>query len=316
MRHTKKLIATTMAMTMVMGTMPVLADTIEGDVNYVNTTIYKVTLPTTEGMSFLLDPQGLTSLDAGDYDESAAGKIVSEGTMVATNESSVDVVLNADFYLVDSDTDDSVSIVASTGSITEKDSKQDSKEVQIYITTDDATTTTIEVGSAEGAGTDFTMDAADYEFGGNAEDGYTYDLVADSGSTLTMEIAGNVAKDYDWSAYADGSQTLTLNAVFKFTTADGDDIDAEAADTTPVYSKANGGSIVLDTEKNAVTKVVIGASEDSLAATTKYTWDSITKTLTLTSGLWAAAEEGATRYVQVTYGDGSTSDIIELVIAE
>ncbi|MBQ3545296.1 MAG: hypothetical protein IJA34_09965 [Lachnospiraceae bacterium] len=316
MKNAKKLVALAAAATMLMSSATVYADTIEGDVNFVNTTIYKVTLPTTEGMSFLLDPQGLTSLDAGSYDANEAGKIVSEGEMVAVNESSVDVVLNADFYLVDSDTESPVDVVASDGTLTTDSGsgKQTSKEVQIYITTDDDTTDTVEVGEAAGAGTNFTMDAATYTFGGNKTDGYTYDLTADSGSKLKMEIEGTVAKDYDWSAYADGTQTLTLNAVFKFTKTAGGDavVNTEASTPTPtdnyVMSLNEDGTVsytFVDAPEGTLTAFTLNgtARNGQIGSNVTYAEGTLTiaraLTETTTAGWWNASSDNT---IVVTIG--------------
>lgn len=307
MKNAKKLVALAAAATMLMSSATVYAAdpiSIEGEVNYVNTTIYKVTLPTNEGMKFLLDPQGLTSLDAGDYSADAAGKIVAEGEMVAKNESSVEVVLNADFYLVDSAATDKVTIIPSSGTITEVgdegSEKQSKKEVQIYITTDDNDATTssdpkIEVGTEAGDGTDFTMKAAEYNFGVNEAGEYTYDLTADSGSTLTMEIAGAVAKDYDWSAYADGTNTLTLNAVFGFKDAAGEEIENTEA-STPVATDdylitfADNGTASYtfvnkpDTDDKGLTAVSSAKGNHSGAIGTNITYDQSTGTISFATG--------------------------------
>lgn len=286
MKH-KKLIALLATLTLGMSSMTAMAETIEGDVNYVNTTVYKVTLPTTAGMSFTLDPQGLTSLDAGAYDGSAAGKIISTGTMTAVNESSVAVTLTADFYL--EDTDSASLTLKSEGDTftTDSNSKESSKEIKLVVETDDATAGNISVTStAAGTGTDFTMAAATYTYGGNAEDGYTYDLTAGSGSEVNMTITGAVAKDYDWSAYTDDADTpatLTLNAVFKFTNAAGDEIDAEVVAPAPTaaVSTWDGGSdlwVAIDdngglVDESLLTSVQIKDDTMAALANVNYTVD-------------------------------------------
>lgn len=231
----KKILAVSAALTLAMSSMTVFAadtsltepgagsdETISGDVNYVKTTIYKVTLPTTTGLDFALDPQGLSSLDGSGYDATQAGSIVSTGTMTAKNESSVDVTVTGKFYVADS-----------TGKLALVDlankDKLDNTKQEICLTIqqknadgdfDDAVAVT---GTAADSATELTfdMDKATYKFGGDKDSGYTYELdttVTDNFSSAEMQIGGIVAKDYDWSAYKATTDpaTITLHAVFSF----------------------------------------------------------------------------------------------------
>lgn len=267
MKH-KKLIALLAASVMAMSSMSVCAETIEGDVNYVNQTIYKVVLPTTSGMSFTLDPQGLASLDkeGNTYDAGEAGKIISTGTMTAENMSSVDVVLNADFYLVDSDSADPVDLVTS---ITETEGKQATKEIVLTVKTSDTTTTSVNVtSSTAGAGTNFTMAAATYTFKGNKTDGYKYEMTDGTGKKLNMTLEGSVAKDYDWSAYTGADpETLTLNAVFKFTKTAGGDavVNTETTPATDDFVMAADDDVVsytfVDAPEGTLTKIFVNDIE-------------------------------------------------------
>lgn len=86
----KKLVAFGLAATLTVAPVAVFADdatapvtgeeaTVPGGVNYIDTTVYKVTLPTTTGLDFVLDPQGLSALDASTPAQPAdadKGKIV------------------------------------------------------------------------------------------------------------------------------------------------------------------------------------------------------------------------------------------------
>lgn len=309
----KKLIALAATATLAMSSMTAFASELEigGDLDYVNTTIYNLTLPTSESLAFKLDPQGLTSLDAGKYDSSKAGLITSETPMTAINKSSVDVKLSATFYIVDSS--DKVALKSSI-------SDEKANEIALTVTADDTTNTVINVTEKtkdDATAKDFAMTKATYNFAKDANGDYTYELDDSTGSTLNLTIGGNIAKEADWSAYTgDDAATITLHAVFKFTNADGDAIDAEAADTTPVYSKANGAEITLDTTKNVVSAVAWGAAEDTTPnAVSDFDFDKDTKVLTLPSGLFGQATADSTRYIKVTYGDNS-SVVIAVTIAE
>lgn len=86
--------------------------TTEGDVNYVNTTVYSVTLPTNDCFNFIVDPQGiLSATDTTNYPEEkypsgTAGYIVAtEGTGAYINNlSSVPIKLTVDAYVESDDT--------------------------------------------------------------------------------------------------------------------------------------------------------------------------------------------------------------------
>ncbi|MDE6700276.1 MAG: hypothetical protein K2K10_04590, partial [Acetatifactor sp.] len=105
----QKVMAGTLAMALVLTAngMPVSAAqanktgnlTVEGDTTYVDTTIYKVTLPTSSSLNFTLDPEGLVGFFADSANASATtaenadlssykGKIVGSGTETIVNESS------------------------------------------------------------------------------------------------------------------------------------------------------------------------------------------------------------------------------------
>ncbi len=342
MKHTKKFIAVGAALTLAMSSMTAFAADLEigGDVDYVNTTIYKLTLPTTEGMSFRLDPQGLASLDGegASYDSTKAGLIVGDGTMTAKNESSVDVKLSSQFYIVDSTekAEDRVKLVASTTGITKDgDNKESTREIALTITSDDKDTTTttdpvidvIKSTAADATGADFTMKAATYEFKKTA-DGYVYEKKSDSaGSTVEMTIGGKIAKDADWSAYSKaGGPTITLHAVFEFKNADGSAIDVTPATTSisgSAYSRAKkdntytitwgadvpDASRTIKSVRSAVDKdmtqspVVLDSSVYSLSGTTL--------TVDGTNGPFGTGAVGAKRYLEVTFDNG-TKIVIEV----
>jgi len=91
--------------------------TTEGIVNYVDTTVYSVTLPTASCFNFVVDPQGIlsatdnTNYPAEKYPAGTAGYIVaSEGTgAYINNQSSVPIKLTVDAYVTSDTTSGAVS---------------------------------------------------------------------------------------------------------------------------------------------------------------------------------------------------------------
>lgn len=306
MKRTKNFVAVATALTMALSVMAVPSmavsasdlstvsdNTISGDVNYVNTTVYQVTLPTTTGMEFALDPQGLTSLDQGSYNAGDAGKIVSATKMTATNESSVPLNLTSKFYVEDST--GTLTLVDANGTV--DNSKQ---QMQLFIQTDgngsDASYSNAVAVTAlsSTAPTDYTvsMNAATYTFGKTGSE-YTYTLSAGTGSKLNMKIAGSVAKDYDWSAYTgDDAATVKLHAVFKFEDANATTGSAGSGSAEVAYGyfnptadfvwfdlseTANGG--ITDSAKlSSVTVTAPGGSATAVTATVVDNWGKITWT--------------------------------------
>ncbi len=321
MKH-KSLIAVAAALTLALSSMTALAaditvstgdsgdQSISGDVNYVNTEVYKVTLPTTTGLKFTLDPQGLLSVSTGDYNAEEAGKIIGEGTMTAVNQSSVAIDLTSSFYLTDTDTE-ALTLVDLDGTI---DDSTKSLKLVVDVSGSDDDLAVTSVSANDPSASTITMNAAEYEFAVSDGD-YVYRLKAgaDNKSVVDMTLTGAVAKDYDWNAYTGASaKTLTLNAVFKFAKS------AEQASAAPVYSKTTGATITLDTTKNLVESVAWGIAEDTtpnLIDDSDFTFDKNTKVLTIANGYFGAAESGSTRYIKVTYGDLSTV-VIAVTIAE
>ena len=140
MKH-KSLIAVAAALTLALSSMTALAaptvvtdasggnsQTVNGDVNYVNTEVFRVTLPTTDGMSFTLDPQGLLAVSTGDSSTYQAGMVVGTGKMTAINESSVDINLTSSFYVTDSDDSAALTLVGSDVSVND-----DAKQLKLVI---------------------------------------------------------------------------------------------------------------------------------------------------------------------------------------
>ena len=187
------------------------AQVIDGKVYYINKTIYKVTLPTTTGItSFVLDPQGLMGTE---------GAIISQGTMTAINKSSVDINLTSSFYVTDS---------AGTLTLVDSADNINDKQQQVYLVVQDDSETAdtykdafaiTSLSADTPSSHTVKMAAAAYEVTGDATNGFAYTIKTDEeGSKLNMKLAGSMASEYDWSAYtaATDPETIKVNALFKF----------------------------------------------------------------------------------------------------
>lgn len=250
----KKLVAFGLAATLTVAPTAVFADdvtapttgeeaTVEGGANYIDTTVYKVTLPTTTGLDFVLDPQGLSALDAdtpaqpGDAD---TGKIVGGAGTYCMNKSSVPIKLTASFYVTDANgkavsaanlvddaadvTDDGHDVLLQvTPNGATAPTAAEAADLKTYTTWSDADAVAVTASAASAANKmAFALGAADYEFTGDKANGYKYTPKA-AGSGVTTEtvaafkIAGKVSKDGDWSKFTgDDKESLVLHCVFAF----------------------------------------------------------------------------------------------------
>lgn len=248
MKLTKKIIAAVAALTMTMasaGAVFAAEDgTIEGGAEYINTTIYKLTLPTTAGISFTLDPQGLLTPGATGQavEDLTGGDITGSGVMVAYSESSVDVTCSAAFY-VEAPTS---TAVTAAGSIASVPATKQAIGLQINyevkqagnIATDvsgasiadvtspaqlDVTATSVSAASVLNQ----KLDKVSYVVTGNATDGFDY-VKSSTGDAaiLYMYVGGKVTTDADWSAYTKGKDTIKLKTVFTFKNAENADVSS------------------------------------------------------------------------------------------
>ncbi len=343
MKH-KKLIATLSAMVLAMAPMTVSASAltepgdgtsqeVTGDVYYENTTIYKVTLPTTSALEFALDPQGLLSLSDGQGGDSA-GTIVGTGSMSAKNESSVPITLTGKFYVVDS---------ANTVSLLANDAELDDTKAAISMqivsldgtgssasapsdvtgytgTSVDVVGTSLETATKQ----DYTMAAATYKFTGDKDAGFEYalDSTSDDASVLFMSITGKVAKDYDWTAYSDGTNTLKLNAVFGFSDPAAVPADrAPSAGTTSTYDLSDvSGTVSVDLGAGASASTISsvtfggnGTTFPNVISSDDYSLSG--DTLTYAVEGWASQAAGSTKYLKIEFADG-TSQIVTVTLQE
>lgn len=250
----KKLVAFGLAATLTVAPTAVFADdvtapttgeeaTVEGGANYIDTTVYKVTLPTTTGLDFVLDPQGLSALDADTPAQPGAndvGKIVGGAGTYCMNKSSVPIKLTASFYITDANgkavsaatlvddaadvTDDGNDVLLQvTPNGATAPTATEAADLSTYTTWSDADAVAVTASAASAADKmAFALGAADYEFTGDKTNGYTYTPKA-SGTGVTTEtvaafkITGKVSKDGDWSKFTGADkESLVLHCVFAF----------------------------------------------------------------------------------------------------
>lgn len=293
----RKLAAFGLAATLVAAPVTVFADdatapvtgeeaTVAGDVNYVDKTVYKVTLPTTTGLDFALDPQGLATLEGENatYDATKSGQVVGGDGTVCINKSSIPIKLTASFYVTDGagNASTAATLIKKTDTI-----DNDANQVNIQIIPDAGDLDAAAVadlseytGWATASGVDvtatsasaptkvvFALAEAEYEFTGNKTSGYTYSPKAAATGVVTetyagFKIGGKVSKDADWSAFtkATNPETLVLHCVFSFEGLKeiGEDATADGTGAL-VVDEAKLTGLVNITTSATITK---GATDD------------------------------------------------------
>lgn len=279
----QKVMAGTLAMALVLTAngMPVSAAqanktgnlTVEGDTTYVDTTIYKVTLPTSSSLNFTLDPEGLVGFFADTANASATtaenadlttykGKIVGSGSETVVNESSVPIQLTCKYYLTNADGitvaankdswDDSQNMILLEAVAAKKSDADTTGYVPTALATPavDTTNSVIAISSVDPAAPSsiaFALAAAPYEFKKGDDGSFTY--VPKDGATLddtqhaVVSLAGFVSSDADWAALSEAQtgSKLTLNCVYSIKGLT--QIDTGAT---------NGSNVVIDATKLTV----------------------------------------------------------------
>ena len=212
-----------------------------GDVSYVDTTIYSVTIPTTAAIDLVVDPQGLSGLEGTATAEELAeyaGKITCATKPLITNLSSVPAKVSVKLTLTGDAT--GVTTVAAVDDDTTK-----AENVLLYAVpsaVDTEGNAENYVASAKGivlsstdATVNFVLPAAAYNYveGATENDPATYELVdGETGHGTALAFEGYVNKHADWSAYAgdSASKSIGMTAVFTFThTLDESDVAGEGA---------------------------------------------------------------------------------------
>lgn len=277
----KRIAALIAASTMLLSALPINAAELKDSTNsqtstsagtvydWDKTPIYKVTLPTSKALEFVVDPYGLTNLPASgsaveDLIASASGTIFAAtgSGAVIKSKSSVPVAVGVKLYLTDTNATPVTLVTSSalvgTGSAT-----------NMYLAFVPSANKVIVSGSAIAsysavatgiAITDMTepsddiatflLDKAKYNVVKDG-DGFTLSYntaVADNYDATAFQISGKVSTGADWSAYTKNA-SLTLNAVFSY--AKGKPVDGEGAaefNTAGGYRLASGSAYAPATE--------------------------------------------------------------------
>ncbi len=241
----KSIFALMLAMVMTMGsTMTVLADpftgeeettgttvTGEGDVEYVNTKIISVTLPTSESLRLTIDPQGISALANGATASkedlaNAAGLITGTSKAVVTNCSSVPVKVSVKLK-----GSGDATFVTTTAAV-EKAPADGSKEENVLLyalpssvdvgnSADNyvASTKGVTISSTETT-VNFVLDAATYNYSKDVSGNASYALkTGETGHGTAIAFEGLVNTKADWSDYVKDTSpsTIGMTAVFTYT---------------------------------------------------------------------------------------------------
>lgn len=284
----KSFLALIMAMTMILGTsMTAFAATGDatgggegntltgnGDVEYVDTVIYEIGLPTSTSIDLMVDPQGLANLENGETasaDDLAdgAGKVTCATIPAIVNNGSVDAKVSVALSLTGD----------ATGVTTVEAVNADTANNVLLYAIPSAVDTPNEDGfvasskgivlSSSAATIDFILPKAAYVFSKDESGVVTYERdgsVASHGTAI--QFAGLVNKNADWSDYVKESEPseIGMTAVFTFTHTLGEGDVADSAADAPYAMKAYTGTTVQltvpDVEPSMETAVTYSGSGD------------------------------------------------------
>lgn len=227
-----------------------------GDITYVDTTVYNVTLPTTGGLDLTVDPQGLSGMTgetATEADLAAyAGKITSSSKPIITNLSSKPMKVSVALQI----TGDATAVT--TAAAVEADTSNNVLLYAVPSATDvkgsadnySASATGIVMKKDAAVTVDFILPEATYNFKKDGSN-YTYELAeGETGHGTALSFEGLVNKNADWSAYIAESSPKTIGMTAKFTFTNTLVADTDVADATagaPFAMKAYTGDKVTVT---------------------------------------------------------------------
>lgn len=246
----KKILATTLAVAMAVIAIPATtahAEWVDSQTAYITQEVYKVTLPTTAGQKFYLDPQGLTSIaKTGTLDPDAKGQVIGATTMTAINKSSKQVGLKIYANMVVSgggatiETTTTAAIQELSGSTKPAiclytQSTVSNKTVtggalmtvgqsenKIIAETPGGVTVSFNYTLADGvykAVTTSAIDTSDLEALYNPKN-YDYQMV-ESGGALNIRLFGTCSPNGDYTSITSGKTQILLDMVFKMYKEDG-----------------------------------------------------------------------------------------------
>lgn len=264
----KRFVAVLAAATMLLSTVPVFAADatvvtdqatqgttgvgVTGDAtvnDFDKTPIYKVTLPTTNSLDFIVDPHGLVDLASGeamDVDLTATGcgavlPAADDAIAYIKNESSVDVVVKVTFsvnedgatLVTDSAADADIAVATSQSIfLCAVPSATQAMDASDYVATGKA------VAIYDDAELSFRLDKAKYEVK-NDGNSFSYQIKVEEGvknwDSTAFQIGGKVNKQGDWTTVDE----LSINAVFTF-----DQADAEVKGTEGLYAVVSGTAVL------------------------------------------------------------------------
>lgn len=274
----KKIFATTLALAMAIVAIPAApakADIVDSQTAFLNTEVYDITLPTTAGQKFYLDPQGLTEIaktGQADIPTAAKGKIYGATTMSAINNSSKDVVIGATYEVVvdtnkmavvsqqnDIDTNSSTkpaimltaTATSAHGVVSEGGVKNASGTLasKVDVAAVSGSGAEVKYGLGAGAYQAVTKSAIDTD---NLDEvlntsNYAYKMIT-SGGAIDITIGGSCAynDEVDYSAFTGSNpEPLNLNITFKFYKADDSTAYLGFANQAAVYDKSDSADVDL-----------------------------------------------------------------------
>lgn len=207
--------------------------TTEGDVNYLDTDIYEVTLPTSNCFNFTVDPQGILSATDPDNYSDTAGTIVAPKTGGAfiNNKSSVPIKLTVDAYVTDKANSSSPSAVNLMG-LEQYDVVNSGIDNNMILTLG-ITGVNIETASAIAAETvvpdviavthngkttesaiSFALQEAPYKFEKSSSGSITYEMDGvQPGDSVGMRLGGYVNTQADWGDFSNLNSGVAKNGV-------------------------------------------------------------------------------------------------------
>lgn len=237
----------------------------EGEVEYVNTKVISVTLPTTASLKLTIDPQGLSALANGATASkedlaNAAGLITGASKAVVTNCSSVPVKVsvkltgtgNATFVTAADDVEK-----APAGENKEQNillyALPSSVDVENSADKYVASTTGVTISTTE-ATVNFVLDAAQYNYSKNDSGKASYTLKdGETGHGTAISFEGLVNTKADWSDYIKETSpsTIGMTAVFTYTSTLAETDVADTTEGAPYGMMAMASGTITVEAKNA-----------------------------------------------------------------
>ncbi len=289
---------------------------IDGEVQYVDTLKYVVTLPTATDLDFHLDPQGVlgyftantsaTTVEDGSNLDAYKGKIVATKYATVTNQSSVPVVVNCDFTLTS--TAKSLNVITEKGDADADLSatvKGTDNGLCLQVVGGSITSSKFAAGTGDAAyslpiGTTKTtakivLDKVAYEFKKESDGSFSYAMkTGETGKSAYFQIGGELNADSDWSEMDTLDKPMTLKCVYSFegakaVPATGIASGFATADATielldPVPASDGTTPIVITYEGADPTTIMVKTPKvDSLDMTNKFTVDKTAKTITMSA---------------------------------